>query len=57
LEGSGSTYLWTKNALERNGYVVDDAATLSIKINNQQLTWEYDKKLFTKLETLIRQLP
>lgn len=57
LEGSGSTFLWTKNALERNGYAVDDTATLSIKINNQQLTWEYDKKLFTKLETLIRQLP
>lgn len=57
LEGNGSTYLWTKNALERNGYAVDDTATLSIKINNQQSSWEYNETSFTKLEILIRQLP
>jgi iron complex transport system ATP-binding protein len=57
LEGSGSTYLWTKNALERNGYVVDDTSTLLIKIDNQRSSWEYNKKLFDKLEILIKQLP
>jgi iron complex transport system ATP-binding protein len=57
LEGIGSTYLWTKNALERNGYAVDDTSTLLIKIDNQRSSWEYNKKLFDKLETLIKQLP
>ena len=44
LIGEGHEYLWTKNALERNGYSVAETATTKIKIekSNESLTWVID---------------
>jgi len=41
LEGKGPEYLWTKNALERNGFMVADQGTVKIRINKEEnsLTW------------------
>lgn len=32
LQGEGHAYLWTKNALERNGYHIDEGAKIKIEI-------------------------
>jgi len=40
LSGSGFLYLWTKNALERNGFeVADDEAPVQITIDEQSPKW------------------
>jgi iron complex transport system ATP-binding protein len=41
LEGEGSDYLWTKNALERNGFMISGQAAVRIRINKEQnnITW------------------
>jgi iron complex transport system ATP-binding protein len=58
LEGEGSEYLWTKNALERNGFLVQTHAKISIKIVTQsnQVSWSMNEKSFNSLENLIDQL-
>lgn len=41
VEGSGPVLLWTKNALERNGYVISDQGPIRIKCHGQdQPQWE-----------------
>lgn len=41
LMGDGHNYLWTKNALERNGYHIDENATIQIEVvNKDPLTWD-----------------
>lgn len=46
LEGEGPEYLWTKNALERNGFVVSKESQISIQVNQQQnrVTWVINNK-------------
>ena len=45
LNGEGHAYLWTKNALERNGYQVEDGASTSIMVNNDNpVKWVLRKK-------------
>jgi iron complex transport system ATP-binding protein len=44
LSGEGHEYLWTKNALERNGYEVTETGTTKIKIEKsvESLLWVID---------------
>jgi iron complex transport system ATP-binding protein len=58
LIGSGHAYLWTKNALERNGFTVAELnASHAVEISQGEngLSWVVDGKLtFNSLNTLIR---
>jgi iron complex transport system ATP-binding protein len=42
LIGDGHELLWTKNALERNGYEITNRASLQIeiKLKNEQYCWQ-----------------
>lgn len=41
LRGEGSVYLWTKNALERNGYSVEENAGIIVTLSEaNQLEWK-----------------
>ncbi|MBL3655066.1 ABC transporter ATP-binding protein [Fulvivirga sediminis] len=44
LSGQGHEYLWTKNALERNGFEIDSAAehTVSFSLENDEITWQIE---------------
>ncbi len=58
LTGSGHEYLWTKNALERNGFITgaDELAEYNVSVHQEsgQLVWTInDKTSFTSLEDLI----
>lgn len=46
LEGEGPEYLWTKNALERNGFSVVSYSKTNIRINrlDNNTTWTVDKR-------------
>jgi iron complex transport system ATP-binding protein len=54
LEGEGSTYLWTKNALERKGFEVTSTEGTEIKINSSQ--WSAAGKSFPTIHELLREL-
>ncbi len=57
LVGSGHTYLWTKNALERNGYEIQSDALNNITIDSETNTWKINKGVIAHtLEDLINQL-
>lgn len=57
LSGSGHTYLWTKNALERNGYEIDTLALTHITIDDETNYWKINKDVTAHtLEDLIKQL-
>lgn len=53
LEGSGPTYLWTKNALERNGYLITDASQVIVSVSASELSWGYRGESYQTLESLI----
>ena len=58
LIGSGHEYLWTKNALERNGFITgSDEATkykVSVRKESDRLVWTIDDKIsLSSLEDLI----
>lgn len=49
LSGQGSEYLWTKNALERNGFEISEATEeteIFITLNNGLLRWVFKKRNF-----------
>jgi hypothetical protein len=54
LEGSGPIFLWTKNALERNGYSIDSSATKEIQILEK--SWRCGGKEFFNLKDLLTDL-
>lgn len=60
LSGEGHAYLWTKNALERNGFQVDDDAhrEVSIAMGDGQITFlamdEKGTETFTSIEAMLR---
>jgi iron complex transport system ATP-binding protein len=54
LIGEGHQYLWTKNALERNGYDVSEMGEVRVQIENGQ--WTVDSKRFATLATLVESL-
>lgn len=58
LIGKGYEYLWTRNALERNGYEVKELADDSVTIEDSgsKLNWVYKGKTFSSLVELIKQL-
>lgn len=57
LAGSGHGYLWTKNALERNGFIIDGKGAshrVSVTGNDDALMWTVDgQAAFRSLEALI----
>ncbi|ELR70126.1 ATP-binding protein of ferrichrome ABC transporter [Fulvivirga imtechensis AK7] len=54
LKGSGHEYLWTKNALERNGYEVSDEADYRIHIltSENTISWEIESEGVVATNTL-----
>ena len=58
LEGGGSEYLWTKNALERNGFAISSPADILVKIENEtnQLMWAVNGQRFDSLQGLLKYL-
>jgi iron complex transport system ATP-binding protein len=58
LQGEGPEYLWTKNALERNGFRVQFNSEITIKIihSKNQLSWDVNKLSSSSLEKLIEKL-
>jgi iron complex transport system ATP-binding protein len=60
LEGKGHVYLWTKNALERNGYRVNTEKTnyeIRIAGTDDQPSWTLnDSKLFSTISELLHHL-
>lgn len=59
LIGEGYEYLWTKNALERNGFIVDkgSSTTISIQSLENSIEWLIGNDRYKSLEELIRKLP
>jgi iron complex transport system ATP-binding protein len=54
LEGTGPVYLWTKNALERNGYSINENSDKRVIIlSDDRLGWSFGEKTFLKLEELM----
>ena len=51
LEGEGSIYLWTKNALERFGFEIDNKSLIEVIARNNQ--WTFRDQSFVKIETLL----
>jgi iron complex transport system ATP-binding protein len=58
LQGDGYEYLWTKNALERNGFKVQPNSGITIKINHQseQISWIVETQSFNSLKSLLENL-
>lgn len=58
LKGEGHTYLWTKNALERNGYEVNENAkvVVTIKDVNSQAIWSIENSTFRTIKDLLEEL-
>jgi len=54
LVGDGAVYLWTKNALERNGFEVATSGELEVVIEVNQ--WSWNGKMYRQLEELLDQL-
>lgn len=58
LIGEGHAFLWTKNALERNGYQVHGTGTLTINIIKQEtgISWELGGTYYDSLQALLKTL-
>lgn len=58
LSGEGHTYLWTKNALERNGYSISEAAERIVTFKYEQGTsiWSFENSRFETLKDLLEHL-
>ena len=56
LIGEGYEYLWTRNALERNGYKISDGAKHSIRIvrNNNAIEWIVGEQRFNSLKEVFQ---
>lgn len=54
VNGDGPVLLWTKNALERNGFNIREGADTVVQINNN--SWTLGKKTFESLSELIQSL-
>jgi iron complex transport system ATP-binding protein len=52
LLGEGYRFLWTKNALERSGYEIDDAASLVIEITDSTFNIQHSTLVDTLAELL-----
>jgi iron complex transport system ATP-binding protein len=58
LIGDGPAYLWTKNALERSGYQVNENAERQIKIStrDERVHWDSEGTSFQSLRKLLNSL-
>ena len=57
LVGSGHELLWTKNALERNGFEISENANIKVVIQtDKSLVWKIGDKKFTTLKDLLEGL-
>ena len=58
LVGKGFEYLWTRNALERNGYEIQEHAEhpITIEGSENKLRWVYKGQTFNSLHELLKQL-
>lgn len=58
VEGSGYELLWTKNALERNGFIVHNHADYQIEIisDTQHVNWRFQDKSYATLYDLLDSL-
>lgn len=58
LQGDGYEFLWTKNALEREGFSVSDQGHISIVIVNSKLglSWNVGNKSFSNIRELLEGL-
>ncbi|MCI0751947.1 MAG: ABC transporter ATP-binding protein [Flammeovirgaceae bacterium] len=57
LKGEGAELLWTKNALERNGYQVSDRGIhVSISKAGNKFMWRVDEKIFDSISELLKHL-
>ena len=58
LIGDGYEYLWTKNALERNGFIVDNKASSKIQItsDSNSIAWIIGEQKLNSLSELINAL-
>ena len=58
LIGKGYEYLWTRNALERNGYEIMEHADTNITIEESggRTTWVYKDQTFNSLLDMLNQL-
>ena len=56
--GEGYALLWTKNALERNGYSVNDSAGITINIASDAslIKWSFNQTDYSSLESLLKDL-
>ncbi len=56
LQGEGFALLWTKNALEREGYSVSPEGRISVFISSEgkNLQWEMDKLTFYNIGELLK---
>jgi iron complex transport system ATP-binding protein len=51
LEGNGPELLWTKNALERNGFEVGTSGSTSLRV--QDLSWRIENHTFNTLQEVL----
>lgn len=56
LIGEGHEYLWTKNALERNGFLVASKSNLIIRIDSDAKRWRVENQEFDSIKTLLANL-
>lgn len=58
VKGDGHIFLWTKNALERNGYHVVPQASIRILIHSHEgnPNWQMDNRKFSSLNRLLEAL-
>ena len=59
LTGNGSEYLWTRNALERNGFEIvqhNGETTVNIELNNSTYIWTAGDNRYTTLQGLLKYL-
>ncbi|MBX2965434.1 MAG: ABC transporter ATP-binding protein [Cyclobacteriaceae bacterium] len=59
VRGNGHEARWTKNALERNGFIISDSRAdilIEVMLANQQVTWVFGGNSFNSLDKLIWQL-
>lgn len=56
--GEGYALLWTRNALERNGYSIREDSSIIIEVNSieSNLKWMIQQKEFSNLELLLKSL-
>lgn len=58
ISGEGYALLWTRNALERNGYSVQDSSSMHITIKSYdgKLKWTFDDTEYINLGALIKKI-